>query len=87
MDVIKFKQCNTIYAKDQPEYNPLVAYKTDDGAVTSCWKLNIRERVRVLLTGKIFLQVLTFNSPLQPVKMLVDNPIKEVSNAEDSINT
>lgn len=76
MENVKFKECNTTYAKDQPEYNPLISHKTDDGVVTSCWGLSVAERLKILLAGKIFLQVLTFNKPLQPLKMVVDNPIK-----------
>ena len=82
MDVIKFEECNTTYAKDQPEYNPLVAHKTDDGVVTSCWKLNLKERLGVLFSGKIFLQILTFNKPLQPLKMVVNNPLKSTNSGE-----
>jgi len=76
MEVIKFKECNAIYAKDQPEYLNLPSHKAKDGRVTSCWGLSFLERVRVAVTGKIFLQVLTFNSPLQPLKMLTTNPVR-----------
>ena len=75
MKIIKFKGCNVTYAKNQPEYLPLPAHKTEDGRVTSCWGLSVLERLRVALTGRIYLQVLTFNNPLQPLKMLVKNAI------------
>jgi len=77
MKIIKFKQCNAVYAKNQPEYLPLPSHKSINGRVTSCWGLNIKERLIVLFTGKIFLQVLTFNNPLQPLKISVDNPISD----------
>ena len=82
MDVIKFDECNITYAKDQPQYNPLVAQKSVDGIVTSCWRLNIWERLKILFTGRIFLQVLTFNKPLQPLKMVVSNPIMATDHQE-----
>lgn len=69
MKPIKFKECNTIFAKNQKEYLPLLVYKektTKEGQVISCWSLSIIERIRLLLTGKIYLMVLTFNKPLQP---------------------
>ena len=78
MNVIDFDECNTIYAKDQPEYLPLPSHKTDEGVVTSCWGLSLKERLKVLFTGKIFLQVRTFNKPLQPLKLATDNPILPV---------
>ncbi len=86
MKVIDFKECNTVYAEDQPEYLPLPAHKSDDGVVTSCWGLNIKERLKVLFSGKIFLQVLTFNKPLQPLKMVTDNPAQK-SAAPRCVNT
>jgi len=76
MKVIKFKECNAVYAKDQPEYLPLPSHKTKDGEVTSCWKLSFWERLKVLITGRIFLQILTFNESLQPLKMIAYNPLR-----------
>lgn len=78
MKIVKFKECNTVYAEDQPQYLQLPCHKTVDGEVTSCWGLSIMERLRVLFTGKIFLRMLTFNQPLQPLKMDVVNPLKVV---------
>jgi len=75
MEAIVFKECNTSYAESQPEYLTLPVHKTDGGRVTSCWKLSFFERVRVALAGKIYLQVMTFNQPLQPLRMSVSNPI------------
>jgi len=77
MKIIEFKECNTVYAKDQPQYLPLPAHKTKDGVVTSCWGFNLKERLVVLFTGRVFLQTLTFNNPLQPLKMSVTNPISD----------
>ena len=75
MEAIEFDECNVVFAKDQPEYQPLHSHKTDDGLITSCWKLSFIERVKILLSGCLYLQVLTFNKPLQPLKMSVDKPV------------
>jgi len=75
MKIMEFDGCNTIYAKDQPEYLSLPAYRTDDGHVISCWGLSFLERLKVVFSGKIYLQVMTFNKPLQPLKMMVDRPL------------
>ena len=71
MKIIDFKGSNVVYAKDQPEYLSLPAYKAKDGIVTSCWKLSFLERIMIAFTGRLFLQVMTFNAPLQPIRMEV----------------
>jgi len=76
MEIYKFKECNVTYAANQPEYIPLPAHKDVEGCVTSCWSLSFIERIKVLFTGKIFLQCLTFNQPLQPLIMSVSNPVR-----------
>lgn len=62
------------FAKNQPEYLPLPAIKVDDGTVITRWKLTWKERIKVLFFGNLFLQQLTFNSPLQPQLPSVDEP-------------
>jgi hypothetical protein len=66
MKPIEFEYSNRIFAKDQPEYLPLPAHVTTDGVVTSCWRLTLGERIKVLFTGRIFWSTMTFNQPLQP---------------------
>lgn len=63
-----------VYAENQPEYNPLPSIKQSDGCVVTRWSMTWRERLKVLLTGSVYLEVLTFNQPLQPLKMSVDAP-------------
>lgn len=64
----------TIYAKNQPEYNPLPSIKQSDGCVVTRWEMSWRERVKVFFTGSVYLEVLTFNQPLQPLKMSINVP-------------
>ena len=76
MKPTKFKRMNVVCAKDQPEYLPLPAHINEaEGLVTSCWSANLKERIRFLLTGRIYLTLLTFNKPLQPQVITVYNPI------------
>jgi len=75
MRPVKFKGCNVVYAKNQSEYNPLPSHKTADGAVTSCWRMGLGERLLVLITGRVYLKLLTFNRPLQPQRISVRNPV------------
>lgn len=69
MKPIEFKGQNKIFAKDQPEYQPLPALHFSDsptGEVVSCWNLSFGERLRVLFTGRIWLSLMSFNNPLTP---------------------
>lgn len=74
MEPVEFPECNTIYAKDQPEYLPLPAHRNAEGYTISCWKMSLSERIRALLTGRIYLSVLNFASPLQPQRLTVEKP-------------
>ena len=77
MQLIPFPEHTMVYAKDQPEYLPLPAHKLPDdpyGRATFCWKLTWRERIELLLTGKVWHQVLTFNQPLQPQLLTAEKP-------------
>lgn len=76
MKVVSFPEQTTIYAKDQPQYQALPAYHFGDaeGRIACRWSLSWRERLRVLFTGTIWHQVLTFGQPLQPQKLTVEKP-------------
>lgn len=76
MKALSFPQHNCVFAEDQPEYQPLPALRTGDGAVLSCWGLSLRERIRLLFAGRLWLWVLTYGDPLQPVALQVDDPFK-----------
>ena len=64
----------TVYAKDQPQYDPLPVFKQEDGITLSRWHLTWRERLRVLFKGDVYLWMMTFNHPLQPVLLEVEEP-------------
>jgi hypothetical protein len=63
----RFNAAEVVYAKDQPEYIPLPTLKFSDGLVVSRWTLNWKERLRLLFGGSVYLGLLTFNGPLQPI--------------------
>ncbi len=67
----------TIFGAGQPEYNGLPALRMEDGTVLSRWRFTWGERLRILFTGDLYLWVLTFNRPLQPVNLEVTKPIKK----------
>lgn len=72
MEPVRFKEMNTVYGKEQDEYFDLPSYKTENGDVTTIWKLTFKERLQVLFGSKIILRMKTFNKPLQPVSMSLD---------------
>jgi len=78
MRPIEFAEMNATLAKDQAAYRPLPVFVEPeaDGAMTSCWALSLRERLRVLVTGRIWLTVLTFNKPQQPVILRAEYPFQ-----------
>ena len=78
MKIIDFKGRNAIFGANQPEYLPLYAYRHEDneGTVSSCWKLSFRERLRVLITGRMYVSLMTFNTPICPQFVSLDNPVQ-----------
>lgn len=81
MELVAFPEQTTVYAKDQPQYRALPAHHFGDveGRIACCWSLTWRERLRLLLTGKIWHQVLTFNQPLQPQLLAVEKPVMQTN--------
>lgn len=83
MKIIEFPEQTVVIAKDQPEYMPLPAHRFENdpqGRIACCWKFSWPERLRVLITGKLWHQVLTFNQPLQPQLLTVEKPEMNVVN-------
>jgi hypothetical protein len=72
----KFVDQEIVFAKD-PEYFPLPALKIGDpdhGIILTRWRMSWRERLQALIRGDVYLQVMTFNQPLQPVSIFVERP-------------
>jgi hypothetical protein len=58
-----------VFAKDQPEYEPLPALIFSDGKVLTEWQLTEEERARILAGENIRLWIWTCGQPLQPVAL------------------
>lgn len=71
MKPINFKDANTQIAKDQEEYNTLPALMIDDqyGTMITCTHLSIKERIKVLFTGRIWMSEWTFKQKITPRRM------------------
>lgn len=68
MKPIRFEGCNAVYAKNQPEYIPLPCEKFERSVLT-LWEGGFWDRIHFLIHGKMWLHVMNFNQPLQPLKM------------------
>ena len=77
-----YELLETVYAKDQPNYKPLPVWKQHDGTTLSRWRLTWKERLRVLFSGNVYLWILTFNQPLQPVMLQTEKP--QMTNDEET---
>ena len=78
MKPIEFKHQTHQIAKDQPQYGTLPALRIEgpEGHVVSCWKMTFKERVKVLFTGIVWMNLMSFNKPLTPSYLSVNR--KEV---------
>ena len=75
MKPIYFPEQTHLIAEHQDEYQTLPAYIGEDQTI-SCWKLSLRERLKVLFTGKMWLLQLSFGGPLQPQLPQVEYPFR-----------
>lgn len=73
---VEFRGHNVVMGKDQPEYLPLPAFKDNEGQVLTCWKpTNFREWWKMVWGGRVYIILHTFNSPLQPMKVMTESPM------------
>lgn len=72
MKPIEFKGQNIIFAKDQPEYQPLPALRMPDGEVITCWQFSDDEWERMSKNRCFYLSQLTFNGALQPIMPMAE---------------
>jgi hypothetical protein len=74
----EFYSLEITYAKDQEPYLPLPALPVDDGTgqgrVVTRWRMSLRERLRVLIHGDVYLWISTFGQKLQPVALVTTPP-------------
>lgn len=83
MKPIKFEGHNVVFAEDQKEYTPLPAFKAENGTVVTCWELTHEDFVKLVETKRIYLSVMTFNNPLQPVYLTANiDEVLEYKNDE-----
>jgi len=77
MHPVNFPQANGSFGADQEEYITLPGYSnsaTEHAKVITCWKLSLRERLKILFSGVIWMSILTFGGKLQPQRLDVSSP-------------
>lgn len=68
MEASEFPEVNVRIAEKQEEYQTLPAYfNKEEGSMTFCFKLSKDEINRMYATGELWMKVLTFGKPLQPI--------------------
>ena len=95
MKPIDFEEKNVVFAEKQDEYQNLPAFKSRTGAVTTCWELSKAEKELVAENGVVWLSLLTFGHPLQPVVLtaakelviLADEPVIDIFVLTDTDGT
>lgn len=70
------KSTLVFYGAGQSEYETMPAIRHNDewGTVTSCWRLSLWERLVMLFTGEVYVQLLTYNKPIMPQLLSIKNP-------------
>lgn len=71
MKPVEFPDQNIVWGGDG--YLPLHAFVNDERTI-SCWSLTVRERLRLLWSGRLWLHQLNFGAPLQPQKLSLASP-------------
>jgi len=61
---VKFKQANSEFRTKNDEISMPVYIDYETGCIISCWKMPFIRRLRVLFTGRIWLNVLSEKHPL-----------------------
>ncbi|MGE5494592.1 MAG: hypothetical protein ACM3S4_04755 [Burkholderiales bacterium] len=71
MKPIEFKEQNATFVlpadNEGKTARKLPAYKSDDGHIVSCWRMNLKDRLKALFTGRVWLGL---NANSQPPVLL-----------------
>lgn len=71
-----FPECNVVLAMSQDDYEPLQAYRAPDGQTICAFRLSPAELHEIADTGTIWISVLTFNRPFQPIGLSTSCPFE-----------
>lgn len=78
MTPIEFPEQNiTIKGDGARSFDLPAHYNKKHKIITSCHKLTLDEVGELVENGVIYLQILTFGDPMQPVRLSIQNPLKQ----------
>lgn len=60
-----------VFAKDQPQYDPLPAYVDGAGLVMTEWEFSAEDLATIVNGGRVRLWISTFRRSLQPIAIEV----------------
>lgn len=86
---VKTDDTNITYAENQEGYLPLPAHRLahdPQGRIVITYGLTLYQRLLLLLTGKLFISMFTFNRPVTPIAVGVKNLLKDMYLEPDLIN-
>lgn len=70
----QFPESNQVLAMGQEDYEPMPIHRSTDGRVTCCFRLSPAELEEIARTRTLWIQVLTFNHPFQPIALSTQRP-------------
>ncbi len=73
MKPIKFHDQCVLFAETQDEYETLPVLIAREKEYISCWKLSLWERAKVLLVGKVYINILGHQPP---INLTIDKPFE-----------
>lgn len=80
---VEVQPSEVVYAKDQAEYIPLYTLRSADGKVLSRWTPTEAERQAIANGSDVLLICHTFNRPLQPIWVGINDSETVVSMAAE----
>jgi hypothetical protein len=74
---VRFPEANAILAMSQEEYEPLPVYRAPDGQTICAFRLSPSELEEIAKTRTLWISVLTFNKPFQPIGLSTQKPFAD----------
>ena len=82
---VTFPQQNVVFAENQPEYQPLPAFRNETEVITK-WVLSLEERKAIAEGADLWIRQMNFNCPLQPIYPTLEFPFLNTKDDETNKN-
>lgn len=74
MKAVRFPECNTVFAEgneDHETYAFVDNSKKGNKDIVSCYRLSFLERLLVMVTGRMWVNITSFNGKLHPMRLSI----------------